>query len=101
MLLLCLGALSCLIWLILVTAWGRFWHLTIAPAGLTLSNSPPQVAVVIPARNEADVLRPVLDSLLQQDYPGPFRIYVVDDHSTDAIPSGICSRKSHHHHSVP
>ncbi len=93
--LLCLGALSCLIWLTLVAAWGRFWRITTAPAGLTLSNSPPQVAIVIPARNEADVLKPVLESLLHQDYPGPFRIYVVDDHSTDAtsrVASGAGNR---------
>jgi hopene-associated glycosyltransferase HpnB len=79
-----IGALSCLIWLILVAAWGRFWRITTVPPGLALSTSAPRVAIVVPARNEADVIGPVLQSLLNQDYAGPLRIYVVDDHSTDA-----------------
>ena len=82
--LVCLGALSCLIWLTLITLWGRFWRLTTAPPGLTLSPPPPRVAVVIPARNEAETLGRALQSLLNQDYPGLLRIYVVDDHSTDS-----------------
>lgn len=82
--LICLGALSLLIWLILGAAWGGFWHIATAPPGRTLSTALPRVAIVVPARNEADVLSPVLQSLLHQEYPGPWRIYVVDDHSTDA-----------------
>jgi hopene-associated glycosyltransferase HpnB len=38
---------------------------------------------VIPARNEAEVLPVTLRSLLTQNYPGPFTILLVDDHSTD------------------
>jgi hopene-associated glycosyltransferase HpnB len=41
------------------------------------------VAVVIPARDEADGIGEAVDSLLRQDYPGPFSIVVVDDQSTD------------------
>lgn len=79
-----IGALSCLIWLILVAAWGRFWHIATVPPGLAPSTPAPRVAIVVPARNEADVIGPALQSLVNQDYPGPLRIYVVDDHSTDA-----------------
>jgi len=82
-----LSALSLFIWFILVAAWGRFWLIPTAPAGLTVTTAPPRIAIVVPARNEADVLGPVLQSLLHQDYPGPSRIYVVDDHSTDATAS--------------
>jgi hopene-associated glycosyltransferase HpnB len=82
--LLCLGALSCLIWVILLAAWGQFWRVTRAPSVLPRSTPLPSVAVVIPARNEAETLGQVLQSLLNQDYLGPLRIYLVDDHSTDA-----------------
>jgi hopene-associated glycosyltransferase HpnB len=44
----------------------------------------PSVAVVVPARNEADVLPLTLPALRSQDYPGEHRVVVVDDRSTDA-----------------
>lgn len=43
----------------------------------------PSVAAVIPARDEAQTIVTVLKSLLEQDYPGPFRIILVDDQSSD------------------
>ncbi|MFJ5831868.1 glycosyltransferase [Streptomyces sp. NPDC093089] len=43
----------------------------------------PRVAVVVPARDEADVLPLSLPSLLGQDYPGPAEVVLVDDGSTD------------------
>lgn len=46
----------------------------------------PAVSVVMPARNEADVLLRTLTSLLEQDYPGDWEIIVVDDRSTDNTP---------------
>lgn len=47
----------------------------------------PRVAFVLPAWNEADVLRSSIDSLMSIDYPaGHWRIYVVDDASTDHTP---------------
>ena len=79
-----IGALSCLIWLVLLVARGGFWRILTLPAGLKLeAAAPPRVAVVVPARNEADLIGAVVRSLLEQDYPGPLRIFVVDDHSTD------------------
>jgi cellulose synthase/poly-beta-1,6-N-acetylglucosamine synthase-like glycosyltransferase len=48
----------------------------------------PRVAFVLPAWNEADVLGASIDSLMRLDYPaGAWRIYVVDDASTDATPA--------------
>ena len=41
------------------------------------------ICVVIPARNEAELLPLTLRSLLTQDYSGSFQIILVDDHSTD------------------
>jgi hopene-associated glycosyltransferase HpnB len=43
----------------------------------------PPVDVVVPARDEAATIGPVIASLLAQDYPGSFRIVLVDDESTD------------------
>ena len=43
----------------------------------------PDVVAVVPARNEADVIARSLGSLSVQDYPGLFRIILVDDNSTD------------------
>ncbi|MEU4269187.1 glycosyltransferase [Streptomyces sp. NPDC026092] len=43
----------------------------------------PRVAVVVPARDEAEVLPLSLPSLLVQDYPGEAEIVLVDDGSTD------------------
>src|SRR5438067_145281 len=42
-----------------------------------------RVSVVIPARNEEDLLPACLDSLRDQDYPGPIEILVVDNGSED------------------
>ena len=43
----------------------------------------PDVAVIVPARNEAAILPQTLPTLLGQDYRGPFRVVLVDDESTD------------------
>jgi hopene-associated glycosyltransferase HpnB len=43
----------------------------------------PAVAVLVPARNEAETLPRTLPALLAQDYPGPWRVVLVDDRSGD------------------
>lgn len=56
----------------------------------------PDVVAVVPARNEADVIARSLASLAAQDYPGRFRIVLVDDNSTDAtgaIARGLASNR--------
>lgn len=50
----------------------------------------PSVAVVVPARNEEQMLVSTLPLLLAQDYPGPVRLVVVDDASTDAT-AAVCA----------
>ena len=48
----------------------------------------PNVAVLIPAWNEALVLRATVERLSQLDYPsGQLRVYVIDDASTDDTPA--------------
>ena len=51
-----------------------------------------RLSVIVPARNEADVLRPCLESLLAQSEPGfalaeDWELLLVDDGSTDATRS--------------
>jgi peptidoglycan/xylan/chitin deacetylase (PgdA/CDA1 family)/GT2 family glycosyltransferase len=43
-----------------------------------------RVSIVVPARNEEDLLPSCLEALLAQDYSGPLEIIVVDNGSTDA-----------------
>ena len=77
-----LTGLSALIWVYLLLFHGRFWQ-----AGPVLSPrvplSRPAVAIVVPARDEAETIDAVLRSLLQQEYQGAVRVILVDDNSTD------------------
>ncbi|MBS0409818.1 MAG: glycosyltransferase [Proteobacteria bacterium] len=43
----------------------------------------PAVVAVVPARNEADVVARSVGSLLAQDYPGDFKVILMDDASED------------------
>ncbi|MBN4004889.1 glycosyltransferase [Nostoc sp. LPT] len=76
--------LSLTIWLGLLGFWGQFWRtdqqLEVTETQL---ESLPVVCVVVPARNEAQLLPTTLRSLLLQDYPGSFNVFLVDDRSTD------------------
>ncbi len=77
-----LAVVAVLAWAYLLLCHGRFWSAgpVLAPA---MPAACPAVDVVIPARDEADGIGAALRSLLAQDYPGPLRIFVVDDGSTD------------------
>jgi hopene-associated glycosyltransferase HpnB len=74
-------AVAALAWVYLVFFHGRYWQ-----AGPVLPRARPAVAprvdVVVPARDEADVIAGALGSLLAQDYPA-FRVTLVDDGSSD------------------
>ena len=77
------AALALLAWVWLALARGMFWRTDVRlPAGRDPDIWPP-VAVVVPARDEAAVLPQSLPALMAQDYPGPLRLIVVDDGSTD------------------
>jgi hopene-associated glycosyltransferase HpnB len=85
-----IGALSTCIWVYLLAARGRFWRMTSAATDMKLPfPSAPHVAVVVPARNEADVVGRSIQSLLEQDYVGRLHIFVVDDHSSDGTASVV------------
>ena len=81
-----LTGLSLLIWIILVTSRDGFWKTDqrLPDVGDFFQTHPaPPIVVVIPARNEAEMLPQSLRSLLKQTYPGKFSIVIVDDHSSD------------------
>jgi hopene-associated glycosyltransferase HpnB len=82
-------AVSAAVWVYLVAAHGGFWRTgeRLPPrrrAAATVGRSPwPAVVAVVPARNEADALPGTLPALLAQEYPGEFRVFLVDDGSDD------------------
>jgi len=82
--LIALAALSLSAWLYLVVAHGRYWRCDQRLSGR--EPAPPRwpsVTAVVPARDEAMLLGETLRSLLDQDYPGVFRIVLADDESSD------------------
>ena len=98
-------AIACVIsavaWLYLVVAHGGFWLTSqrlpagepgehgrkpgedAEPGAAADRRAWPPVAAVVPARNEAESLPVTLPPLLAQDYPGEFRVFLVDDNSDD------------------
>jgi hopene-associated glycosyltransferase HpnB len=80
-----IGAISLAAWVYLLLFRGLFWlmrerddrNLPPEPAAW------PAVVAVVPARNEADVIERSVASHLAQDYPGDFRLILVDDNSDD------------------
>ncbi len=77
-----MSLMALLAWLYLGLLHGRFWQ-----KGPILQPATPRVApdvtVVVPARDEAEAIAASISSLLAQDYPGAFRVVLVDDNSTD------------------
>ena len=77
-----LAALALVVWLYLAFGHGRFWQ-----GGPVLSpthpDHPPPAVIIVPARDEAATIGPVLLSLLAQDYRAPLQVVLVDDESTD------------------
>jgi succinoglycan biosynthesis protein ExoA len=57
------------------------------------------VTVILPLRNEAAFIRPVLASLLTQDYPSDYlEILIADGLSTDGTPAIVSEMASQHPH---
>ncbi len=79
-----LASAAALAWLYLLTLHGGYWRTGQRLPPHSAADGPlPRVTVVIPARNEAEVLPDCLPSLLSQEYPGAFSVILVDDDSTD------------------
>jgi hopene-associated glycosyltransferase HpnB len=78
------GFVPLAVWVYLLLFRNGFWLLRERDTGAVQEpHAWPSVVAVVPARNEADVIRQSIGSLLAQDYPGSFRIVLVDDQSAD------------------
>jgi len=76
-----LSIVSLVVWIYLLGFRGQFWRMDQwLPEG---GDADASVCVVIPARNEADLLPITLRSLLTQSYSGSLNVVLVDDHSID------------------
>jgi hopene-associated glycosyltransferase HpnB len=80
-----IGALVLAIWAYLLAGRGGFWRARERDDRDEVPNPAnwPRVVAVVPARDEADVIARSIGSLLAQDYPGDFRVILVDDNSSD------------------
>lgn len=93
MIVLGIATLSLLIWIVLALGRDGFWLTrerddAVAPLpareGWGVEETAwPSVVAVVPARDEAEVIAESIASLAAQDYPGDFRIILVDDSSSD------------------
>ena len=82
-----IASIALLAWLYLLMFNKGFWRLTehdsrFVPPGAAVPQGT-RVIAVVPARDEAEVIRASVSSLLQQDFPGRLEIVLVDDESTD------------------
>ncbi len=83
-------------WIGMLVARGQFWdaradRLAEAASG----DDVPDVHVVVPARNEGDVIARTLTSVLAQRYPRPVGVTLVDDRSDDdtaAVAQAVIAR---------
>ena len=78
------GAAGLAIWAYLLLLHGGFWRVWRLQAPIL----PPRtvhgtLAVVIPARDEADTIAAAVRSLLEQQFLKQVHVFVVDDHSSD------------------
>ncbi len=81
--LLAISAATLAAWLYLAFFRGFYWRadtrLEPAPAPSTW----PEIVAIIPARNERETIAQVVAAHDATDYPGPFRVILVDDESAD------------------
>src|SRR5690349_14621207 len=81
-----LSLAAALAWGVLLAGRGGFWRAAVDDRDAAALLPParwPAVVAIIPARDEAETVGATIGSLLAQDYPGPFRILLVDDRSRD------------------
>ena len=93
-----IGAVALAAWIYLLVGRGGFWRMEERDdrgGPLAPLSSWPSVVAVVPARNEADVIARSIGSLLAQDYPGPFRVVLVDDNSDDGTADAVRAAAEH------
>ena len=79
-----IAAISLAAWIYLLLGRGFFWLTRERlPAELPPPQAWPDIAVLIPARDEAATIAATIAGLCAQDYPGRLSITVVDDSSSD------------------
>ncbi|MFP5235733.1 MAG: glycosyltransferase [Acidobacteriota bacterium] len=79
---LALAILPFLAWVYLLAFHGRFWRSSpVLPPVAAQADA--AVAVVVPARDEAESIQAAVGSLLAQNYCGTLSIVLVDDNSSD------------------
>ncbi|TCH98399.1 glycosyltransferase [Roseococcus sp. SYP-B2431] len=81
-----IGLAACLAWAVLLFGRGFFWLARDDDSDAERLAEParwPAVCAIVPARNEAETIAATVQGLTAQDYPGPLRIVVVDDRSSD------------------
>ena len=77
-----LPSVALLAWIFLAGSHGRFWQFgPVLPRSEPVATPP--VAIIVPARDEADGIAASIGSLLAQHYPD-FHVLLVDDESSDA-----------------
>ncbi|GJL93916.1 MAG: hypothetical protein DHS20C05_03210 [Hyphococcus sp.] len=79
-----ISALSLAAWLYLTFLRGQFWRASERLAPIPGATNFPPVAVIIPARDEAETIAAVVTAHCQSTYPGEIFVTLVDDHSSDA-----------------
>jgi hopene-associated glycosyltransferase HpnB len=78
-----LATLALVVWIYLLLGRGMFWLARERDGDEGTMAGWPSVTAIVPARDEAETIAQSIGSLLRQDYPGAFRIVLVDDQSTD------------------
>jgi hopene-associated glycosyltransferase HpnB len=79
-----IGLLALAVWIVLLVGRDGFWLARDTDEGMVAAPARwPSVTAVVPARDEAEVIGRAIGSLIAQDYPGSFRIVLVDDGSSD------------------
>ncbi|HEU5018567.1 MAG TPA: glycosyltransferase [Pseudolabrys sp.] len=86
-----IAGIALAIWVYLITARGGFWMGSVRDDSHPVEPSDwPAVTVVIPARDEASLIGKSVSSLLDQNYPGPLSVIVIDDDSRDGTAEAAC-----------
>jgi hopene-associated glycosyltransferase HpnB len=91
---------SLLAWLWLLLGQGFFWRTDVRLPPRRDPEVWPPVCVVVPARDEAEVLPRSLPTLLAQEYPGRAEVFLVDDGSADGT-GELAAELSRRHGGLP